>query len=167
MIINKPKNFNYWIIGKHAVKAALNNPNREKYRLCLTNENFEKINISKTKIKPEIMSRTNISMLTNNTTHQGIALLTRPLEKQNLNNYLNKNKNSKINFIILDKINDSQNIGAIVRTAAAFSSDGIIIMDKNSPYENSTLSKSAVGTLEQMPLFRVNNIVKTLNLLVS
>jgi len=68
-------------------------------------------------------------------------------------------------FIILDQITDSQNIGAIIRSAAAFSVSGIIMLDKNSPNENSTLSKAAVGTLEKVPLFKVSNIVQAINLL--
>ena len=165
MIINKSKTLNYWIIGKHAVEGALNNPDRTKYRLCITAENYEKINIDNINIEPEIMSRTDISKLTNNNIHQGLALLTKPLEKQNLNNYLNQNKNKKKIFIILDQINDSQNVGAIIRSATAFNASGIIILDKNSPNENSALSKAAAGTLEIMPLFKVSNLVQTIKLL--
>jgi len=165
MVNNKVNKFNYWIIGKHAVEAALNNPRREKYRLCITAENYEKFKLNNKKLKPEIMSRSEISKLTDNNINQGIALLTKPLEKQNLNNFLKQNKNIKKIFVILDQINDSQNIGAIIRSASAFSSSGVIILDKHSPNENSALSKAAVGTLEKIPLFKVNNIVQTINLL--
>ena len=165
MTANKFKTSNYWIIGKHAVIAALNNKRRAKYRLCITPENQEKININILELKPEIMSRSEISKLTDNDFHQGIALLTKPLEKQNLNSYLKQNIDIKKIFIILDQINDSQNIGAIIRSAAAFSVSGIIMLDKNSPNENSTLSKAAVGTLEIMPIFKVNNLVQTIKLL--
>ena len=165
MAINKFKTSNYWIIGKHAVNAALNNKRRAKYRLCITPENQEKININTLEFKPEIMSRAEISKLTENDIHQGIALLTKPLEKKNLNSYLKQNIDIKKIFIILDQINDSQNIGAIIRSAAAFSVSGIIMLDKNSPNENSTLSKAAVGALEIMPIFKVNNLVQTIKLL--
>ena len=165
MNINKSKILSYWIIGKHAVVGALNNPDRINYRLCITAENYEKIQTNNIKLEPEIMSRTEISKLTNNNIHQGLALLTKPLEKKNLNNYLNQNKNKNKIFIILDQINDSQNVGAIIRSAAAFNASGIIILDKNSPNENSALSKAAAGTLEIMPLFRVSNLVQTIKLL--
>ena len=131
----------------------------------MTPENNQKIKISNKTLKPEIMSRTEISKLTDNDIHQGIALLTKPLERQNLNNYLKQNINIKKTFIILDQINDSQNVGAIIRSAAAFSVTGIIMLDKNSPNENTSLSKAAVGTLEIMPIFKVNNIVQTIKLL--
>ena len=99
MTANKFKTSNYWIIGKHAVNAALNNKRRAKYRLCITPENQEKININILELKPEIMSRSEISKLTDNDFHQGIALLTKPLEKQNLNSYLKKNNKKSLNFI--------------------------------------------------------------------
>ncbi len=165
MIDNKSKNNNYWIIGKHAVEAALNNPNRLTYRLCVTQDSIHKIKFTKKKLKPEIMSRLEISKLTNSNIHQGVALLTKPLEKINLKTFLKNRKNTFKTFIILDQITDSQNIGAIIRSAAAFSVTGIIMLDKNSPTENSTLSKAAVGTLEKVPLFKVSNIVQTINLL--
>ena len=95
MITNKFKTSNYWIIGKHAVIAALNNKRRAKYRLCITPENQEKININILELKPEIMPRSEISKLTDNDFHQGIALLTKPLEKQNLNSFLKKYKYKK------------------------------------------------------------------------
>ena len=63
MTANKFKTSNYWIIGKHAVNAALNNKRRAKYRLCITPENQEKININILELKPEIMSRAEISKL--------------------------------------------------------------------------------------------------------
>jgi len=165
MFNNKSQNNNYWIIGKHAVEAALNNPIRVMYRLCGTQDSFDKIKFTKNKLKPEIMSRHEITKLTNSKIHQGIALLTKPLENINLNNFLKQNKNDVKKFIILDQITDAQNVGAIIRSAAAFSVTGIIMLDKNSPAENSALSKAAVGTLEKVPVFKVSNIVQTINLL--
>ncbi len=161
---NKNSNQSYWIIGKHAVEAALKNPKRIKYHLCLTKENFTALSLNNLQIKTDIMSRSEISTITDNlNTHQGIALLVKPLEANNLNTYLEKNQDNQSTFIILDQITDAQNIGAIIRSASAFSAAGIILLDKNSPNENSTMAKAAVGTLEIMPLFKVTNLVQTLN----
>ena len=163
---NKPKknNYNYWIIGKHAVDSALKNSQRIKYHLCITKENFSTIELNNLKVKTDIMSRSEISQLTDNSnTHQGIALLVKPLEKINLNNYLENNKDIKKTFIILDQITDAQNIGAIIRSASAFSASGIITLEKNSPNENSIMAKAAVGALEFMPLFKVANLSQTIN----
>ena len=161
---NKNSNQSYWIIGKHAVEAALKNSKRIKYHLCLTKENFTALSLNNLQIKTDIMSRSEISTITDNlNTHQGIALLVKPLEANNLNTYLEKNQDNQSTFIILDQITDAQNIGAIIRSASAFSAAGIILLDKNSPNENSTMAKAAVGTLEIMPLFKVTNLVQTLN----
>ena len=165
MVNNKINKFNYWIIGRHAVEAALNNNKRVIYRLCITIENLKKIKLDNLKFKPEVMSRAEISKLTDNNIHQGVALLVKPLENNYLNNYLNKDINKKAIFIILDQINDSQNIGAIIRSASAFSASGIIILEKNSPNENSIMAKAAVGALESIPLFKVTNISQTIKLL--
>jgi 23S rRNA (guanosine2251-2'-O)-methyltransferase len=161
---NKKNNQNYWIIGKHAVETALKNSKRIKYHLCATKENFTSLSLNDLQIKTDIMSRAEISKITDNqNTHQGIALLVKPLEANNLNSYLENNRENKKSFIILDQITDAQNIGAIIRSASAFSASGIIILDKNSPNENSIMAKAAVGTLEFMPLFKVTNLVQTLN----
>jgi len=160
----KNNNYNYWIIGKHAVESALKNSKRIKYRLIITKENFSIIELNGLQIKTDIMMRSEISKLTDNSnTHQGIALLVKPLEKNNLNNYLENSKDKKQTFIILDQITDAQNIGAIIRSASAFSATGIITLEKNSPNENSIMAKAAVGALEFMPLFKVANLAQTIN----
>ena len=90
---NKNSNQSYWIIGKHAVEAALKNPKRIKYHLCSTKENFTALSLNNLKISTDIMSRSEISTITDNlNTHQGIALLVKPLEVNNLNTYLEKNQ---------------------------------------------------------------------------
>ena len=161
---NKSHNNNYWVVGKHAVESALRNSRRIKYHLCITKENITDLELNDLQIKTDIMSRSEISTITDNpNAHQGIALLVKPLETNNLNNFLESNKESQKTFIILDQITDSQNIGAIIRSASAFSASGIIILDKNSPNENAAMAKAAVGTLEFMPLFKVTNLVQTLN----
>ena len=161
---NKKNNNSYWILGKHAVESALKNSKRMKYHLCITKENFASVELKNLELKTDIMSRSEISAITDNpNTHQGIALLVKPLETNNLNNYLESNKENQKTFIILDQITDAQNIGAIIRSASAFSVSGIITLDKNFPNENSTMAKAAVGTLEFMPVFKVTNLVQTLN----
>ena len=159
-------NNKYWIIGRHAVESALKNSKRIKYRLCITKETLSLVDITHSQIKPEFMSRSEISKLTENlNTHQGIALLVKPLKKNNLNSYLEKNKNKNKILIILDQITDPQNIGAIIRSASAFSASGIISLEKNSPNENSVMAKAAVGALEFLPIFKVANLTQTLNIL--
>ena len=155
---------NYWIVGKHAVKAALNNTQREKIRLCLAKDIIFKHNNKN--LKPEIISREQISKIVGSSvSHQGIALNVKPLIKRNIIEFLKKTKKNKNIIIILDQITDVQNIGAIMRSAQAFSASAIICQEKNSPRENTLLSRAAAGALEFIPLIYVKNIAQTIQLL--
>ena len=157
-------NKNYWIVGKHAVKEALNNTQREKIRFCLAKDVIFKHNIKN--LTSEILSREQISnIIGNSISHQGIALQVKPLKKVNIIEFLKKTKNKKNIIIVLDQITDVQNIGAIIRSAQAFSANAIICQEKNSPKENTLLSRAAAGALEFIPIIYVKNISQTLKLL--
>ena len=123
----------YWIAGKHAVKAALNNTQRIKLRLCITKEiKLDDYNIKE--LSPEILKKEQISNLIGNSIpHQGIALQVKTLSQFNINEFLNNTKDNKDILIILDKITDLKNIGAIMRSAQAFNASAIICQEKYSP----------------------------------
>ncbi len=90
--------------------------------------------------------------------HQGIIIETMPLPELGLD-YITK-KGGKI--VILDQVTDPQNVGAILRTAAAFNVTAIIIPKDNAPEESSALAKAASGTLEILPIIRVTNLVRSI-----
>ena len=160
----KNLNYSYWIVGKHAVESAIKNSNREKLRLCITKD--KQITHKIKNLTPEIMPREKISNLIGSSiNHQGVALLVKPLKNINLLKLIEKYNNKKNILIILDQITDTKNIGAIIRSAQAFSATAIICQEMNSPKENSLISKSAAGALEHIPLIYVKNISKTLQLL--
>ena len=154
----------YWIIGKHAVEAAINNPQRIIQRLCITKETKLKNKIIS--LKPEILSRQQISkIIGGSSAHQGVAIQVKTLKNLSINEFLLKNKNKKNIVIVLDQITDTQNIGAILRSAQAFSVSAIICQTKHSPKENTLIAKAAAGALEFVPLIYVKNISQTLNIL--
>ena len=160
----KNLNNSYWIVGKHPVEAAIKNTNREKLRLCITKKTQATHKIKN--VIPEIMPREKISSLIGSSiNHQGIALLVKPLKNINLIKLIEKYKNKKNILIILDQITDTKNIGAIIRSAQAFSATAIVCQEINSPKENSLISKSAAGALEHIPIIYVKNISKTLQFL--
>ena len=100
--------------------------------------------------------------MNNLSNHQGAALKVSPLKHPSLEEYLSlENKKNPI-VIILDQLTDSHNIGAIIRTAKAFSVSAIICTENNSPKENSTIAKSAACALEKIKLIYVKNLVRTL-----
>ena len=90
--------------------------------------------------------------------HQGIALLADLLPPPSLQSVLDR----KGPIIVLDQVTDPRNVGAIMRSAAAFGAAGVVVQDRNAPDETGSLAKAASGALETMPLLRAVNIARTL-----
>ena len=118
-------------------------------------------------MSPEILKKEQISNLIGNSIpHQGIALQVKTLSQFNINEFLNNTKDNKDIIIILDKkITDTQNIGAIMRSAQAFNASAIICQEKYSPKENTLIAKAAAGALEFIPIIYVKNISQVLKIL--
>ena len=75
------------------------------------------------------------------------------------------NGKENCNVIILDQVTDPHNVGAIIRSAAAFGSLAVILTDKNSPNENGAMCKTSAGTIEFMPVCKVLNLARALEVL--
>jgi 23S rRNA (guanosine2251-2'-O)-methyltransferase len=158
----------FWIYGKHPVLAALNNPNRYCSQLLVTEQVRKELKLPSVKglevkiVSQEIISRTVGAGIP----HQNIALETMPLETPSIEEVLRDNSsNTQSCFLILDQITDPQNVGSIIRSAAAFNIDGIILTTDNSPNETGALARAASGTLELIPLIRVTNLASTMKIL--
>lgn len=152
----------FWLYGHHAVVEALKNPNRQKLNLRMTNEvNLDKDLIAN--IPTQIVSRQEIQrILPDGAVHQGLALQVRPLEND-WNDFLHlAEQKEQAVVVILDQVTDPHNIGAILRSAAAFEALAVIIPENNAPEESGTLAKSACGGLEIVPLLRVTNLVRAM-----
>jgi 23S rRNA (guanosine2251-2'-O)-methyltransferase len=156
----------YWIYGKHPVICALKNPDRIVNRiLCTKNTiNFLKDNLSEellNKISTEILEPSKIDRIIgsrDNVTHQGIAAEVNIFEHE-----INLEELADLNLIVaLDKITDPHNIGAIMRTSAAFGTKAIITQEKNSPPENATIAKTSAGTIELVKYLRPSSLWKTI-----
>ncbi len=159
---NKQKS-TFWLYGHHAVTAALRNPNREKIEIRLTNESEIDKKVLKN-LPVKIVSRQELdSLLPPGAIHQGVALSVKPLEPVYLEDIirLTQSKERSV-LLILDQVTDPHNIGAILRSSAAFNSDAVILPDANAPEETGTLAKSACGALESVPLVRVANLVRAI-----
>jgi 23S rRNA (guanosine2251-2'-O)-methyltransferase len=151
-----------WLYGHHAVAAALSNPSRRLRRLLLTEEGeaaIVKLLPPPWAIVPERVDRGRLDhMLGRDIAHQGAALLADPLAPPSLQSVLEK---SGV-IVVLDQVTDPRNVGAILRSAAAFGAAAVITQDRNAPEETGGLAKAASGALEKMPLLRAVNIARTI-----
>lgn len=151
-----------WLYGLHAVAAALANPHRRARRLVLTEEAEAALRPrigSGWPLAPERVERQRIDhLLGPAAVHQGAALLADPLAPPPLQNVL-ANPGP---LIVLDQVNDPRNVGAILRSAAAFGAAAVITQERNAPDETGAMAKAASGALETVPLLRAVNIARTL-----
>lgn len=151
------------LYGFHAVVEALRNPARHPRRLMLT-ENAAKRLAEEgidMPLQPEMVRPGEIDrLLTPDAVHQGMLLECDPLPSPDLENLPHDGL-----ILVLDQITDPHNVGAIIRTAAAFKVDAIIMTIRHSPAATGVLAKSASGGLEHVPLISVTNLSRALETL--
>ena len=150
--------------GKHSVLAALNNANRTIETILCTQDVFDKEKELITKYKYEITSPNFITkILGQDQNHQGIIAKVGSIFSNNINEIDFTKTNCRIT--ILDQITDAHNIGSIIRSAAGFGIDAIILSHDNSPDENGTIAKVASGALELVKIIKVTNLRTTMEYL--
>ena len=158
----------FFIVGKHAVIEALKNPKRKVLRVFLTEESKKNIHRENQKnnllqdIKIHFKNKKELDKYTSqdNLMHQGYVAEVEHLEKLILKNFI-KNKNN-LNFACLDGVTDPRNIGSLIRSAASFNIDGLIVKERQFPNESKLMYKSASGCIEHLNIFEVSNINSTL-----
>lgn len=142
--------------------AALANPARRLRRLVITEEAEASLTPRLPQpwpLQPERVDRGRLDqLLGRDVAHQGVALLADPLAPPSLQSVLERSGP----LVVLDQVSDPRNVGAILRSAAAFAAAGVITQDRNAPEETGALAKAASGALESMPLLRAVNIARTL-----
>ena len=161
----------FFIVGKHAVIEALKNPNRRVLRVFLTEESKKNIhrenqnqNLLKD-IKVYFKNKKELDKYTGNEDilHQGYVAELEHLDNLSLKEFI-KNK-SNLTFACLDEVTDPRNIGSIIRSAASFNLDGIIVKERHFPDESKLMYKSASGCMEHINIFKVSNINTALKFL--
>jgi len=153
-----------WLHGMHAVAAALANPQRRCLRLVTTaeaaSETERLVRAGEGRIDIEICDRREIDRLAGlGAVHQGIALEALPLDEPDLDDAV---AGADL-LVVLDQVVDPHNVGAILRSAAAFGAAAVIVQDRHSPQATGTLAKAASGALEWVPLVRVGNLARGLD----
>ncbi|MEZ5647992.1 MAG: 23S rRNA (guanosine(2251)-2'-O)-methyltransferase RlmB [Alphaproteobacteria bacterium] len=152
-----------WLYGIHAVQAALNNPKRRHRRLLVTASGAEALGALDRYTFVEPADRQAIEALfPPGTVHQGVALLADPLPELALDEIL-ANLAEQAVLLALDQVTDPQNIGAVLRSAAAFGAAAVLVPDHGAPEVTGALAKAASGALERVPLVRVGNLAQSLD----
>jgi 23S rRNA (guanosine2251-2'-O)-methyltransferase len=156
-----------WIWGWHAVEAALANPARgEPLRLLATPERAKEI--AKRFGGLDALETADNQLIARNlpqgAVHQGVALKTVPLESAALEDFACE---PGAVLLMLDQVTDPQNVGAILRSAAAFGAKGLILQDRHAPRFTGTLAKAAAGAVDRTPVARVINLSRALETLTE
>ena len=161
----------FFIVGKHAVIEVLKSPRRKVLRIFLTEES--KKNIHRENLRQNLLKNVKVYFKTKKELdkyckndeifHQGYVAEIEHLENLILKEFI-KNKNN-LTFACLDEVTDPRNIGSIIRSAASFKIDGLIVKDRHFPNDSKLMYKSASGCLEHLNIFKVSNINTTLKFL--
>ena len=158
----------FFIVGQHAVIEALKNPKRKVLKVFLTEES--KKNIHKKSPNKNLLSDVKIYFKTkkqldkytskDQLMHNGYVAEIEELDQPNLKEFI-QNKNNLV-FVCLDEVTDPRNIGSLIRSAASFKIDGLIIKERHFPKNSKLMYKSASGCMEHLNIFLVSNINSTL-----
>lgn len=148
--------------GRHAVEAALKNPDRVHRKLWATREGIASLDgelpagFAVEYAQPADLAR----LVARDAPHQGLVLECAALEDLALEDVLEGEPDRPL--VILDQVTDPHNVGAIFRSAAAFNACAVVTQDRHAPPESGTLAKSASGALEAVPWIRVVNLARAL-----
>ena len=154
-----PKRPRLW--GRHAVAAALDNPQRSVVKAWATRDAAELMQFPKD-VAVTLADVADLGRLVpNDAPHQGVVVEVEPLEDVWLDGLLHGAGEHAV-LLVLDQVTDPHNVGAILRSAAAFGAIGIVTQDRHSPPESGALAKAASGALERVPWARVVNLARAL-----
>ncbi len=151
-----------WLFGLHAVRDALANPAREKLRLVLTKNAADRLGaeVLAKGPAPEIVDPRKFEThvpLDRESVHQGAALEVKPLHWGSLADTCIAGEGLPL-VVLLDRVTDPHNVGAILRSAEVFGARAVIAPHRHSAPETGALAKTASGALERQPYLRVGNL---------
>ncbi|MGH7039372.1 MAG: 23S rRNA (guanosine(2251)-2'-O)-methyltransferase RlmB [Stellaceae bacterium] len=172
---SQPRGSDRWLYGRHAVTAALANPERRWRRLvALAGQEEEARRLLGTAVAThrgatettiELRDRDGLAaLLPSGAVHQGLALDVEPLPEPDLDDLLRELATAagRQVVVVLDQVGDPQNVGAVLRSAAAFGARGVVLAAHGAPPFSGALAKAASGALERLPLVRAVNLARAL-----
>ena len=155
---NRPR---FW--GRHAVLAALANPERTVRRVWGTREALLALDL------PPVLPVTFADvadlgrLVPADAPHQGLVAEVEPLNDIWLGDLLESGVGNMRPLVVLDQVTDPHNVGAVLRSAAAFNALGLVTQDRHAPPESGALARAASGALELVPWARVVNLARALD----
>ena len=155
-----------WLFGLHAVRDALQNPAREKLRLVVTRNAADRLAevIAASGMTPELADpRKFPAPLAPDSVHQGAALEVRPLDWGGLAQACRPGAGQSPLVVLLDRVTDPHNVGAILRSAEVFGARAVIAPARHSAPETGALAKTASGALERQPYLRIGNLAEAMS----
>jgi len=159
-----------WLYGRHAVEAALANPARRCRRLLALRETeaeakalLAAARAAQTPNSVELLDRRALEkLLPPDAVHQGLALMAEKLPGQDLDAILKDAGDGSRTIVVLDQVTDPHNVGAILRSAAAFGALAVMTTEHGAPPVTGALAKAASGALEAVPFLHVANLARAL-----
>jgi 23S rRNA (guanosine2251-2'-O)-methyltransferase len=170
------KKSTFLIAGKHAVTEALKNPKRRVLKVFLTEDSKKTINresqntnlLKDIKIFYKTKKELDRLCSKDQISHQGLIAEVEHKDQVELKDYIKSLESKKnITLVALEEVTDPRNIGSIIRSAASFNIDGLIVKERSFPNQSKLLYKSASGCIEHINIFEVSNISTTLKYLKS
>ena len=155
----------FWLFGTHAVEFALLNVQRQKFRLIVTKNAYNRLEgaIKRSGVVPKICDARKFSApLDSGSVHQGAALEVKPLVWGSLQDHVISDKSEPARLVLLDQITDPHNVGAILRSAEIFGVNAVVGTLRNGTPETGALAKSASGSLERQPYLRIRNLANSI-----
>jgi len=154
-----------WLFGIHAVRDALENPDRQRLRLIVTKNAADRLAeaIAVSGMEPEISDpRKFAAPLDPQSVHQGAALEVKPLDWGPLDEVCMAKDGQAPRVVLLDQVTDPHNVGAILRSAEVFGARAVIGTQRHSAPETGALAKTASGALERQPYLRLRNLADSI-----
>lgn len=160
-----------YLYGHHPAREAILNPEREITRIQVTDAARAGIAEAVAEAAargiarpaPEIVDKALMDRFLKGSVHQGVAIEVKPIEPPDLDDIGRAASVADRSLVVvLDQVTDPHNVGAIMRSAAAFGATALIVTERNAPEVTGTLAKSASGAAEHVPIVRVKNLARAL-----
>jgi 23S rRNA (guanosine2251-2'-O)-methyltransferase len=147
------------IYGWHSALAALQNPRRQIGKILVTRNAWQRLSELGIAGLPDPVDARDIDRVTGaDAVHQGIAILAASLPEPELDDFAE----AKL-IVVLDQVTDPHNVGAVIRSAAAFGAAALVLTERHGPADSGVLAKAASGGLEHVALVRVKNLARALD----